>query len=129
MAIINPRNYPTDHQYFKDAKAFIRALRKRQANIALSTKLIQPVLDQYEVTNEWDIPKEHWNSLEWLTSTIRKERQDLNGKNIRLNRRIEKLKYHYWAIYPFGEEEYKQIFPSQRENLEQRESNFKLKSA
>lgn len=66
--------YSEDHPYRKDAKAFIRGLKTRQAIIAAG--------------------------------------ETGSARHMRLNRRLNQLKWGYWAIHPKGTEEYYQIYPN-----------------
>lgn len=106
----NLRTYSQDHPYRKDAKAFINGLKKREQYIAMRRELMQPILEQHGVEFEFQVPQEFWSSIEWKCSNIKKQCSEISGKHIRLNRRLEKLKWGYWAVNPQGEE-YCVIYP------------------
>lgn len=101
--------YPENHSYRKDAKAFIKGLAKRQEYIQQTRSLLQPICEKYGVRDDWSVPQELWSSYEWKMSNVKRQVDEISGKHIRLNRRLEKLKYAFWAINPNGTEEYYKI--------------------
>lgn len=106
----NLRTYSQDHPYRKDAKAFIRGLKKREQLNATRKTLMEPICQQHGVQHDWEIPREFWTSMEWKYSSTQKEVAEITKKVIRLNRRLENLKWGYWAVNPQGEEFYA-IYP------------------
>ena len=74
-------NYPAQHPYRKDAKSFLTGMKKRQ-------EYVKSLLD------------------ETTPSSIKKQ---IGGKIIRLNRRLENLKWGYWAVNPNGCDTYRSL--------------------
>jgi hypothetical protein len=107
---------PTDHPYQKDAKSFIRGIKKNQQLIKEQKELKAPILAEFGVNSDWDLKGNAFDSyLQRLFITgIKFKLDDLRGKEIRLGRRLDKLKWGYWACYPKGCEQYYSVYPDSR---------------
>ena len=104
-----------DHPYQKDAKAFIKGIKKREVLIQQQKELAKHVLAKFDVKSEYDVPSEYWTSLEWVCSPQKAARRKLSSTHLRLNRRLDKLKFGYWACFPKGTTEYYAIYPQLRQ--------------
>ena len=108
----NQKTYPQDHPYHKDANAFIRGLKKKKALMAEYESILKPVYDKFGAKHQWEVPGEYWRSLEWISSAMKMQVREINAKIIRLNSRLDKLKWGYWAVEPNGER-WGEIYPEQ----------------
>jgi len=104
--------YPENHPYHKEANSFIKALKKKQVIMAKRHIILKPIYEKFNVTSDWDIPSEFWQSLEWKLSPIKKELDENSKKHLNIIRRTTKLKYSYWAVEPNGER-WGEIYPKQ----------------
>jgi len=97
------KNPSTNPHYIKEANQFITALTKKKSLMAKRREILKPILEKFNITSDWDIPKDFWQSLDWLTSPIKRELDENSRKFHNANRRATKLKYSYWAVEPNGE--------------------------
>tara|TARA_B100000482_G_C12436399_1_gene231165 strand:- start:61 stop:426 length:366 start_codon:yes stop_codon:yes gene_type:complete len=104
--------YSKDHPYHKEANQFINALKKKKKLAIERVKILKPIYEKFNVTSDWDIPSEFWQSLEWKTSPIKRELDENSRKHLNIIRRTAKLKYSYWAVEPNGER-WGEIYPEQ----------------
>ena len=110
---INQNVLPLNHSYQKDAKAFIRAIKKREQLIKEIASTKQPLLEIYGVQSEWELEENDVHDyiyqirINGLDTTLRK----LGSKLVNLNKRLEKIKWGFWACYPAGTTEYYEIHP------------------
>ncbi len=71
----------------KEAKAFLRGVKRKKALVAESMAL-----------GAWD---------ENVSQENKARIREISGKIMRLNRRLKNLKWSYWGLYPDGVEFYK----------------------
>ena len=108
----NQENYPANHPYQKDANAFIKGLWKKKGLLAARKELMKPIMEKFNVQLEWDIPSEFWQTPEWKLSEAKRQSDEIGRKLINLNRRLDKLKWGYWAVEPNGER-WGEVYPDQ----------------
>ena len=87
------RTYSADHPYHKEANSFIRGIKKRQEYIA-SQKALQVKIGRIK----------HIDFGQKIQ--LERELRKINGSHIRLNRKLARIKYSYWAVEPTGERFY-----------------------
>ena len=118
--VIDQNVLPANHSYQKDAKAFIRGLKRKEKILKDIELLKQPVLNQLGVQKEYQLwlPEHQHLTAEYnnlLETTGTKREIDKVGKGFHnLNRRLNKLKWGFWACYPAGTTEYYEIYPENK---------------
>lgn len=121
----NQTNYPANHPYHKDANAFIKGLWKKKDLLEARKELMKPIMEKFNVQLEWDIPSEFWKTLEWQMSEAKKQSAEIGRKIINLNRRLEKLKWGYWAVEPSGER-WGEVYPEQFKRKQELENKREM---
>ena len=108
---------PVDDTYQKDAKAFIKCIKKRQQIIQESQALRLPMVlelgykTEYEIWRAEDSVRFAYNKA-IQNSDVKHQLDKLSKSHLNINRRLAKLKYGYWACYPKGCEEYYAVYPN-----------------